>query len=842
MSAVVDGSRSWSRFCLGRAGQFRDAVKRMSLCVTVYLPGQPGEQFVFDRGDVSIGRADDNDLVLGERGVSGRHARLLVTGDEITVVDLESTNGTYVNGERIVGPVVLAADHEIALCDYRLQVSLGEGAGSSPSPTPPDLHAGQGAGPSMTAPPAMLAGPEAGERVSVAHDVALEATGTADRSMPPAPVELQSTAAPAMLDDQGRLGPAASFLANADDAAPPATANPPAVMEPPAALDPPRGAPASPAVESPATAEPPAASQSGPHGAVDRADTVEPPAVFGSPRAVSPTAGEPPAVESSRSGPTPRGGIEPPVVEPPVIEPPAAVEPAAAPAGPAVSASAEPPRRSGAERPPTAPEPLGLARSRPTNGRHDAMVPSVHASTPGASAAAPPPMLESSAVPAVPPRDSMVARSSARTGSLRADGPPAGSSPFSMQGVWGEPTPPEPSPAAAPVATPTRALSPDFPESVTSLDGLFVRLLDDPRQASDAASLRQTLAQMGLSDSQETLSVQIQRELAGGDPIAVAVEDPELTELWLHGNGQLVVRRGGAVQTVASPYSCPAALHHCIARLTGRRFTVDEPFVDAFTPGGVHLRAVHGRWTQSATVVMANRADVATATLDDLVGAGEMSREIADLLALCVEQGLRLLVCGGPDVSTAPLLHALAAAAPDHMRQVVVCCGHSMPDASRYALVLNAPQLAALPRLIDTALQFDPARLLVHGVGGSEAAHGLLALNRLAAGGVVSLQAGTASDGLRRLGTMFRLSEGCSQDVAASYIAGAIDLILGVGKLADGRQRLLEVAEPSLGSAGKPAGGATPVAVYDMEQGAWVATGSTPRFFSDLRRRGAHRS
>ncbi|MEM7115870.1 MAG: FHA domain-containing protein [Chloroflexota bacterium] len=50
-----------------------------------------------------IGRSQQNDLVLAgqQAGVSRQHARLMHSGHEIIVVDLESTNGTYVNGRRV---------------------------------------------------------------------------------------------------------------------------------------------------------------------------------------------------------------------------------------------------------------------------------------------------------------------------------------------------------------------------------------------------------------------------------------------------------------------------------------------------------------------------------------------------------------------------------------------------------------------------------------------------------------------------------------------------------------------------------------------------------------------
>ena len=53
---------------------------------------------------VTVGRAGQNDLVLdGDEFASSRHAQIEARGDGIWVQDLDSTNGTFVNGARVVG-------------------------------------------------------------------------------------------------------------------------------------------------------------------------------------------------------------------------------------------------------------------------------------------------------------------------------------------------------------------------------------------------------------------------------------------------------------------------------------------------------------------------------------------------------------------------------------------------------------------------------------------------------------------------------------------------------------------------------------------------------------------
>ena len=82
-----------------------------------------GERWVLDREQITIGRADDCDIVLPRRQVSRYHARIERVNGGYVIRDLGSKNGTYVNGERVSGePHRLADGDEIQVALY---VKLG---------------------------------------------------------------------------------------------------------------------------------------------------------------------------------------------------------------------------------------------------------------------------------------------------------------------------------------------------------------------------------------------------------------------------------------------------------------------------------------------------------------------------------------------------------------------------------------------------------------------------------------------------------------------------------------------------------------------------------------------
>ena len=86
---------------LGRSGARR---KTMRLVVQRSPSLDEGDEFPLNSAPVTVGRGGQNDLVLnGDEFASARHARIEARGDGVWVQDLDSTNGTFVNGARVVG-------------------------------------------------------------------------------------------------------------------------------------------------------------------------------------------------------------------------------------------------------------------------------------------------------------------------------------------------------------------------------------------------------------------------------------------------------------------------------------------------------------------------------------------------------------------------------------------------------------------------------------------------------------------------------------------------------------------------------------------------------------------
>jgi pSer/pThr/pTyr-binding forkhead associated (FHA) protein len=106
-----EGQDPWSR----REDATMPGGERQPVRLRMQLGPTIGQVYTMLGNTLTLGRAQDNDVVLDDPQVSRHHARVLRRGDQIIVEDLGSTNGTLVNGRRITGQHVLQPTETIAV-------------------------------------------------------------------------------------------------------------------------------------------------------------------------------------------------------------------------------------------------------------------------------------------------------------------------------------------------------------------------------------------------------------------------------------------------------------------------------------------------------------------------------------------------------------------------------------------------------------------------------------------------------------------------------------------------------------------------------------------------------
>jgi pilus assembly protein CpaF len=93
------------------------------LSITISEKGGASKRRDYQKDEISIGRVQGNDIILSRGNVSKKHARIVQRDEKMVVLDLKSTNGTYVNGKRITSPRVVRNTDKIQVGDFVIQLA-----------------------------------------------------------------------------------------------------------------------------------------------------------------------------------------------------------------------------------------------------------------------------------------------------------------------------------------------------------------------------------------------------------------------------------------------------------------------------------------------------------------------------------------------------------------------------------------------------------------------------------------------------------------------------------------------------------------------------------------------
>lgn len=75
----------------------------------------PAREFELIKSEIVLGRDDGVDITIPSPAVSRRHARFMLEGDGYVIEDLGSSNGSFINGDRLIGRRALKAGDQIRL-------------------------------------------------------------------------------------------------------------------------------------------------------------------------------------------------------------------------------------------------------------------------------------------------------------------------------------------------------------------------------------------------------------------------------------------------------------------------------------------------------------------------------------------------------------------------------------------------------------------------------------------------------------------------------------------------------------------------------------------------------
>src|SRR3954469_8225496 len=96
--------------------------------LVVLSAGLNGRTHELNVDKTTIGRVEDNSFQIPEGSVSSHHCEILLRGNDIVVKDLNSTNGSFINGQQFTNEAVLKPGQILRLGQIEIRLESGEAA------------------------------------------------------------------------------------------------------------------------------------------------------------------------------------------------------------------------------------------------------------------------------------------------------------------------------------------------------------------------------------------------------------------------------------------------------------------------------------------------------------------------------------------------------------------------------------------------------------------------------------------------------------------------------------------------------------------------------------------
>ena len=289
-------------------------------------------------------------------------------------------------------------------------------------------------------------------------------------------------------------------------------------------------------------------------------------------------------------------------------------------------------------------------------------------------------------------------------------------------------------------------------------------------------------------------------------PITPLLLDEEISDILVNTERQVYVERLGKLELTPVTFRDEAHLRLVIDRIisrVGRRIDESSPLVDARLPDGSRVNAIIPPAAIDGPILSIRRFRRRALSIDDLLGLGTLTAEVAQFLTAAVASRLNMMVTGGTGSGKTTLLNILSRYIPDDERIVTIEDSAELQLQQPHVVRLETrpPNIEGKGQitqrdLVRNSLRMRPDRIIVGEVRGDEVIDMLQAMNTGHDGSLTTLHANTCRDALHRLENLVLMAGHQLPDKAIrEQVASALELIVHVSRISDGSRKILSVQE-----------------------------------------------
>ena len=305
---------------------------------------------------------------------------------------------------------------------------------------------------------------------------------------------------------------------------------------------------------------------------------------------------------------------------------------------------------------------------------------------------------------------------------------------------------------------------------------------------------------------QSQLADEIADDMTGHGPLRPLLLDESINDIMVNGPSNIYVERNGKLERIAVRFRDNdhiASVAQKIAAQVGRRIDESSPMVDCRLQDGSRVNIIFPPLAIHSPCISIRKFPSRRLDMAGLIENGTMTAAMGQLLEIAARSRLNVLVSGGTGSGKTTLLNAMSQFIDPSERVVTIEDAAELQLQQPHVISLETrpPSLEGTGQvtqrdLLWNALRMRPDRIVVGEVRGPEAFDMLQAMNTGHDGSISTVHANSARDALTRIENMVQMGQvNLPSRAIRSQIVAALDIIVQVERMRDGRRRITQISE-----------------------------------------------